>query len=160
MSGDSFETQIGDEVLAGKDRSEDGEGAREKYLYALAEVENTKKRLQRQYDESARALKRRMLLQFLPILDNLERSLAYRDSEGLREGLAATVRGFEETLSKQGVTPILTTGEPFDPEIAEAIGTQPAPNTKDGHVIAETERGYLLDDTLLRPAKVIVAKND
>ncbi len=159
MSSDSFETQIGEEVLNEEPTSQDAEKEREKYLYALADVENTKKRLQRQFDESSQALKRRMLLQFLPILDNLERSLAYRDSEGLREGLSATVRGFEEVLVKQGVTPILTTGEPFDPNVAEAIATQPSPETKDGFVVAEAERGYLLNDTLLRPAKVIVAKN-
>ena len=138
---------------------DEGEDLRAKYLYALAEVENTRKRLQRRSDEASHALKKRLLLKFLPVLDNLERSLAYDDSEELRAGLAATLRGFESALESEGVTPILTTGERFNPKVAEAIGTQPAEGVEDETVLAEAQRGYLVDDEVLRPAYVVVAKN-
>ena len=131
---------------------------KQKYLYALADAENARKRAQRQSEDSNRSYKRRLLLKFLPVLDNLQRSLAYRDSDGLRSGLAATLRGFDELLESEGVTPILTTGEHFDPTIAEAVATQPAGDAEEGTVIAESQRGYLLDNELLRPARVIVAK--
>lgn len=133
---------------------------RRKYLYALAEIENVRKRSQRLTDETVQAFKKRLLLKFLPVLDNLQRALAYRDSDEVRAGLAATLRGFESALESEGVTPILTTGERFDPGVAEAIGTERVPDEHTDTVLAEAQRGYLLGDELLRPAKVIVVKND
>ena len=132
----------------------------QKYLYALAEVENAKKRAQRQADERVQSVRNQLLLKFIPVLDNLERSLAHLDSGGLRAGLEAILRNFEDMLGSEGVTPILTTGEPFDPRVAEAIGTQRADGVENDIVIAEAQRGYRLGDRILRPAKVIVAKND
>jgi molecular chaperone GrpE (heat shock protein) len=136
------------------------EDFREKYLYAMAEMENVRKRAQRLADETVHDSKKRMLLKLLPVLDNLQRALAYRDSEEVRAGLAATLRGFESALEGEGVTPILTTGEPFDPNIAEAIGTERVADEKNNTVLAEAQRGYLIGDELLRPAKVIVVKNE
>lgn len=133
---------------------------RQKYLYALAETENVRKRSQRLTDETVQAFKKRLLLKFLPVLDNLQRALAYRDSEEMRAGLSATLRGFESALESEGVTPILTTGERFDPNVAEAIGTERVPDEQTGTILAEAQRGYLLGDALLRPAKVIVVKNE
>jgi molecular chaperone GrpE len=106
-------------------------------------------------------VKRRVLGKFLPVLDNLERALAYEDSEELRAGLAATLRGFEAALESEGVTPVVTAGSGarFDPTVAEAISTQRAPDVDDETVLAETQRGYFVDDELLRPARVVVAKN-
>ncbi len=136
------------------------EDARQKYLYAMAELENARKRAHRESQEASYAFKKRLLLKFLTVLDNLERALTYQDSEQLRAGLSATIRGFESALESEGVTPILTTGEHFDPRIAEAIGTQKTEDTENDTVIAEAQRGYLLDDDLLRPAKVLVAKTE
>jgi molecular chaperone GrpE len=150
---------------AGQDQRTD-QGRREeddlqtKYLLALAEVENTKKRLQRRADDAARALKKRLLLKFLPVFDNLERAVGHGDSEDLRAGLDATLRGFESALQSEGVTPISSTaGTRFDPNVAEAIGTQRDESVDDETVLAETQRGYRVDDDLLRPAYVVVAKN-
>jgi molecular chaperone GrpE len=135
------------------------EDYRTRYLLAAAEVENTKKRMQRRADDAVRAQKKRLLLKFLPVLDNLERALAFRDSGELREGLAATLRGFEAALESEGVTPVRTTGLPFDPEVAQAIGVTPDPDAADETVVAEAQRGFKVDAELLRPALVIVAKN-
>ena len=135
------------------------EDLREKYLYAVAETENTRKRLERRFDDASRAMKKRLLAKFLPVLDNLERALAHPDSDELRAGLEATLRAFEAALQSEGVTPIATTGQPFDASIAEAVGTQPADGVDDETVVAETERGYRVDGDLLRPARVVVAKH-
>jgi molecular chaperone GrpE len=152
------ETESGSE--AGSRPEADSESDfRTKYLFAAAEVENTKKRERRRAEDFARAMKKRVLLRFLPVLDNLERAVAHQDSEGMRAGLAATLRGFESALEDEGVAPILTTGQHFDPTIAEAVGTETAAGVDDDTVLAETQRGYLVDEELLRPALVIVAKN-
>jgi molecular chaperone GrpE len=152
--------QDGATAAGAADADARAEEFQKKYLYASAEIENTRKRMERQARESIQACRKDLLLKFLPVLDNLERALAYQDSQELRSGLAATLRGFESALQSEGVTPILTTGERFDPNVAEAIGTQQSPETEPGTILAEAQRGYLLDDALLRPAKVIVAKND
>jgi molecular chaperone GrpE len=134
---------------------------RSKYLYALAEAENARKRLERRAEETLRALKRRLLLAFLPVLDNLERALAYGGSKDLREGLAATLRGFEEALEREGVTPLESTaGRRFDPSVAEAVGTERGgEDVPDETVLSEERRGYRVDGELLRPAHVIVSKS-
>jgi molecular chaperone GrpE len=149
-----------DEERAGQEQAQPEEDFREKYLYAMAEMENVRKRAQRLADETVQQFKKRMLLKLLPVLDNLQRALAYRDSEQMRTGLAATLRGFEAVLEGEGVTPILTTGEPFDPSIAEAIATERVADEKNNTVLAEAQRGYFIGEELLRPAKVIVVKNE
>lgn len=153
-----METESGSEAESRSDSGAESD-FRTKYLFAAAEVENTKKRERRRAEDLARAMKKRVLLRFLPVLDNLERAIAHQDSEGMRAGLAATLRGFEYALENEGVEPILTTGQHFDPTIAEAVGTEPAEGVDDDTVLAEAQRGYLVDEELLRPALVIVAKN-
>lgn len=142
------------------DETGEVEDVRQKYLYAMAELENARKRAARQSQEASHEFKKRLLLKFLTVLDNLERAIAYQDSGQLRAGLGATIRGFESALESEGVTPILTTGEHFDPTVAEAVGTQTTDEAESDTVIAEAQRGYLLDDEVLRPAKVIVAKTE
>jgi molecular chaperone GrpE len=154
------ETESGSEVESRSNSGSESEtDFRTKYLFAAAEVENTKKRERLRAEDLARALKKRVLLRFLPVLDNLERAIAHQDSEGMRAGLAATLRGFESALENEGVAPILTTGQHFDPTIAEAVGTEPAEGVDDDTVLAEAQRGYFVDEELLRPALVIVARN-
>lgn len=137
---------------------DDGEDYRSKYLYALAEVENTRKRWERRADETASDVKRRLLREFLPILDSLEQALRYDDAERVRTGIEATVRAFESLLANEGVTPIVTTGLRFDPRLAQAVEARPVEGVEDEIVVGEERRGYLADDAVLRPAHVIVAK--
>jgi len=133
----------------------------QKFLLAMADFENYKKRMERQFREIATAGERKALLSFLPVLDNLERALAYsgENPDALRSGLANTLRQFENVLAMASVKPIEVKGKPFDPAIAEAIGTQPAEGVNDDTVLEEAQKGYTIGDELLRPAKVIVAKN-
>ncbi len=132
-----------------------------KFLLAVADFDNYKKRIERQFSEIALAGRKSLLEKFLPILDNLERALSYReDSDGLRGGLQQTLKGFEAMLASEGVKPIAVKGEPFDPKVAEAIGTQPAEGVANDVVLEEAQKGYTIAGELLRPARVIVAKNE
>ncbi len=131
-----------------------------KFLYAMADFENYKKRIERQLAEISLAGKKSVLKKMLPVLDNLERALQYPDGDGLRNGLQGTLRGFEGALASEGVKALSLKGEPFDPKVAEAIGTQPSPGTDEDIVLEEAARAYVIGDDVLRPAQVIVCKND
>ena len=131
-----------------------------KFLLAMADFENYKKRIERQFGDIALAGRKSLLLKFLPVLDNLERALNFDEaSDGLRGGVQQTLKGFESILTGEGVKAVEVKGLPFDPKIAEAIGTQPAEGVEDDVVLEEAQKGYMMGEELLRPAKVIVAKN-
>ena len=131
-----------------------------KFLYAMADFENYKKRIERQLGDIALAGKKSVLTKILPVLDNLERAVAFEDSEGLRGGLQATLRMFETALAGEGVKSVSLKGRPFDPKLAEAIATQPAPEGVDENTILdEAHKAYTIGDEVLRPAQVVVAKN-
>ncbi len=131
----------------------------EKYLYAMADFENYKKRVERQLADIAMSGKRAVLTKMLPVLDNLERALAFDDSGGLRGGLQATLRQFETALASENVSAVSLKGKPFDPKLAEAIATQPTPEgVAEDIVLDEAHKAYLIGDDVLRPAQVVVAK--
>jgi molecular chaperone GrpE len=130
-----------------------------KFLLAMADFENYKKRLQRDIESIVTSHRRSLLERFLPVLDNLERALQSKGGDGLRGGIEQTLKGFEAVLASEGVKPIDVKGKPFDPSVAEAIGTAPGDGTDDDVVLEVAEKGYSIGDQLLRPAKVIVAKN-
>ena len=132
-----------------------------KFLLAMADFENYKKRIERQFRDIADAGRRELLKNFLPVLDNLERALSVEETslEALRNGVQQTLRGFESILGIEGVKTVSLKGQKFDPKLAEAIGTQPAANVEDDTVLEEAQKAYMMGEDLLRPAKVIVAKN-
>ncbi|MDQ6826421.1 MAG: nucleotide exchange factor GrpE, partial [Candidatus Eremiobacteraeota bacterium] len=132
-----------------------------RFLLAMADFENYKKRIERQFSDIALVGRKSLLEKFLPVLDNLERALSYgENSDGLRDGLLQTMKGFEAMLASEGVKPITVKGEPFDPKVAEAIGTQQADGVAEDTVLEEAQKGYTLGGELLRPARVIVVKNE
>jgi molecular chaperone GrpE len=133
----------------------------QKFLLAMADFENYKKRMQRDIDSIVTAHRRKLLERFLPVIDNLERALAFDSGGGdkLRGGIEQTLRGFESVLASEGVKPLDVKNKPFDPKISEAIGTLPAPAGVDDDTVLEVaEKGYAIGNELLRPAKVIVSK--
>lgn len=132
-----------------------------KLLLAMADFENYKKRSERHNREAAEHKRRDLLKSLLPVIDNLERALAVDAGENssLREGVAQTLRGFEAVLASQGVTPIDVKDKPFDPALAEAIATEPS-DSAEGTVLEEAQKGYMLGEHLLRPAKVIVSRSE
>lgn len=132
-----------------------------KFLLAMADFENYKKRSERHSREIAEHKRRDLLKSLLPVIDNLERALASEgeDAGPLREGVAQTLKGFEALLAEQGVKTLSVKGKPFDPAFAEAIATQPSSDSEDGVVVEEAQKGYTIGDELLRPAKVIVSQH-
>jgi len=132
-----------------------------KFLLAMADFENYKRRMQRDIELRIIEHRRRLFGRLLPVLDNLERALAVvNNGDGLRSGVEGTLRGFEAVLSSEGIVTVDVQGKPFDPHVAEAIGTVPASDLHPDECVAEVaEKGYRLGDDLLRPAKVIVAKH-
>jgi molecular chaperone GrpE len=133
------------------------------YLRERAERENYRKRMQREKEDLARFANENLLREFLPIFDNLERAVSHsaegqESGAGLLEGVSLTLDQFQKALEKFGVVPVEAVGQPFDPAWHEAMGqvesTEHPPNT----VVQEMQKGYILNDRLLRPALVLVAK--
>jgi len=132
------------------------------FLRERADLENFKRRLQREQAESLRFANEPLIRDLLPVLDNLERAVGHAQGGGngqpLVEGVALVVRSLLDALEKHGVTRVTAKGEPFDPTrheaMAQAESTEVAPNT----VLDEYRPAYLLHGRLLRPALVTVAK--
>lgn len=133
-------------------------GWKEKAIRLQAEMDNFRKRQIRRADDAIAAEQERLLTIFLPVADNLARALAAgsENDHSLRQGVELTYRELIRLLETEGVIPIETAGQAFDPEWHEAISSIPA-ETESGAIIQEIETGYKLGDKLLRPAKVVVA---
>lgn len=131
-----------------------------KFLLAMADFENYKRRMERDNAALYTAHRRKLLERFLPVLDNLERAIAFdvNGGEKLRGGIEQTIKGFEALLASEGVKAIDVKGKPFDPRVAEAIGTLERDGVEDDTVVEVAEKGYTIGEELLRPAKVLVAK--
>lgn len=131
----------------------------DRYLRTAADFENWKKRNAKEKEETVKFANERLLKEFLPIADNLERALqsAGTDSSTLTNGVRLVLKQMNDALARFGVKSFTTVGEPFDPARHEALMHQESdapPNT----VIHEMSKGYLLNDRLIRPAAVVVAK--
>ena len=156
QAGEGAESPFAAELAAARVKADENYN---KFLYAMADFENYKKRIERQLSEIALAGKKSVLSKILPVLDNLERAVAFEDSDGLRGGLQATLRMFETALAGEGVKSVSLKGQPFDPRLAEAIATQPTPEgVDDGTVLDEAHKAYTIGDEVLRPAQVVVAR--
>jgi molecular chaperone GrpE len=134
---------------------------RDHFLRARADLDNFRKRAQREKEDLLKFSNETILRELLPVIDNLERALqhAATDSEaGLLQGVELTLGQFGKVLEKFNVVAIEAIGELFDPARHEAMGqiesTEQPPNT----VIQLLQKGYLLNDRLLRPAMVLIAK--
>ena len=134
----------------------------EKVLRLAADFENTKKRLERERDTSLKYAEENILKELLPGIDNIERAMEQAQEadniESLLEGVELTRDGLLTTLEKYGVKAIGSVGEPFDPNIHEAIAMEETGEIEPNFVLREFQKGYFYKDRLLRPAKVIVSK--
>ncbi len=130
-------------------------------LRALAELENFRKRTQRETQQSRLYQSLPLVRDLLPGLDNLERTItAAENSAGLDEllqGVQMVAQHFADTLQRHEVKPILAVGEPFDPNLHEAVSQVPSSDHPAMTVLTEVERGYQLHDRVIRPSKVIVS---
>ncbi|MFQ5847082.1 MAG: nucleotide exchange factor GrpE [Candidatus Methylomirabilales bacterium] len=137
----------------------------DRYLRLAADFDNYRKRVMRERAELIRTAHEGLLLEFLPVLDNLERALAAARSsaassqanETLIEGVEITLRLFKGVLEKEGVKAIETVGRPFDPTVHHAVEQVRATDHPENTVVEEVLRGYLLNQKVLRPALVKVS---
>ena len=138
------------------------EQTRDRLLRTAAEFENYKKRSKRELGETRKRAEDKVVLEFLPVIDNLERALAHveagneDDSGGLVGGVRMVHKQFLTTLERYDIRPFDSVGEPFDPELHEAV-QQVAAEQPANSVAHELQRGYRRSDRLVRPAMVVVS---
>ena len=133
---------------------------RDQYLDALrrlkAEFENSRKRQERDRVRIYSMASERLVQELLPVLDNLDRAL--EAGGDIREGVQATREQLADVLAEEGLLPVASDGQPFDPNVHEAVMGQPSEEHEEGTIIQTFQRGYLLNGKPIRPAKVVVAQ--
>src|SRR5690349_7551558 len=131
-------------------------------LRSMAEAQNVQRRLREQHREDLKFAAQPLVAALLPVLDNLERSLAALDSgasaEKVVEGVQAIDRQLRSALAAANVERIDAVGQMFDPTIHEALGTVSTEEAPEGTVVAQVEPGYRFQGRVIRPARVQVAK--
>lgn len=134
----------------------------EKMLRAAADLENFKKRAQKEKEEVQRFGIEKLLKDFLPVFDNFDRALdaakSQTDYESLKKGVEMIRKLFEDTLGKHGVKAFSAKGLPFDPNRHEAMTALETSELPANHVHSEILRGFTLNDRLVRPALVVVSR--
>jgi len=143
-------------------RAEESRQSREQMLRAMAELENVRKRLEKEKQDSLVFSNQELVRELLPILDNFQRALETRpeaESDGYRQGVEMILKQFKDTLSRQGLEEIEALGRPFDPFLHEAVACVETDEHPDGEVAEEILRGYLFKGRLLRPTAVKVYSN-
>ena len=131
----------------------------DRFLRERAELENFKRRMQRERAEALRFASEPLLRELLPVVDNLERAVEHGtgDGQSVLEGVRLVLKAFREVLDRHGVKPIEAVGEPFDPSRHEAMAQVESTEHEPNRVVEQYHRGYLLHDRLLRPALVTVS---
>jgi molecular chaperone GrpE len=136
------------------------DAVQDRLLRTAAEFDNYRKRMDRDRRDLAEYTAGEVLGEFLPIIDNLERALqAAPQDDPLRKGVELVHKQMLDLLRKRGVTPIEALGADFDPRFHQAVSQETSEGHRDGEVMDEMQRGYMLGDRLLRPAMVKVAKS-
>src|SRR5947209_3041561 len=127
------------------------------------ETDELRQRLARTADERVAREKANFIASLLPVLDNLRRAVEAAEAGGTKEalldGLRGTITGFESAVAQAGAEPIEAEGQPFDPEIHEAVDTVEVEPEREGTVTAQYSRGYRMGGQLLRPARVQVGRS-
>jgi len=149
-----------EELAALSEELESARQERDQYLDALrrlkAEFENSRKRQERERERVHSMAAERLVQELLPVLDNLDRAL--EAGGDIREGVLATRNQLADVLGNEGLLPVASDGQPFDPNVHEAVMGQPSEDHEEGTVLQTFQRGYLLNGRAIRPAKVVVAK--
>jgi len=135
-----------------------GRETRDRMLRIAADFENYKKRSRREQQDAVRRAEDKLVTEFLPVLDNLERGLTHAEGEngGLLEGMRMVHRQFLSLLEKYEIKPFESIGLPFDPERHEAL-QQIHSEAPAGTIAQQLQRGYLRGERLVRPALVVVS---
>ncbi len=135
----------------------------ERFLRALADLDNMKKRFQKEKEELLRFAARPLIEKLLPVMDDFTRAVtaskATKDFDALCQGVEMVQKKLMEILRSEGVTPIEAVNQQFDPRYHESLAVEDNPNLPDNIVIEEYQKGYLMRGRLLRPSLVKVARN-
>ena len=151
------EVQLLRQQLAEKDA--EARANHERFLRERAELENFKKRMQREKVDAVRFASEPLIRELLPVIDNLERALEHADGNGksVADGIRLVVKSLLDVLDRHGVKRIDAVGQPFDPSRHEAMAQMESAEHEPNRVVAQHHSGYLLHDRLLRPALVTVS---
>jgi molecular chaperone GrpE len=132
------------------------------YVRSQAEIENIKKRNQKDKAEWIKYSHESLIKELLPVLDNLEQAIAHTSNESsadaIRDGVELTLKGLRDTLSKSGLEEVAAKGERFDPCIHHAVSQTQDETVEPGTVLQELQKGFTLNQRLIRPAMVIVSQ--
>ncbi|MEO8699538.1 MAG: nucleotide exchange factor GrpE [Kofleriaceae bacterium] len=152
--GNELETKL---AAAEKEKKENWD----RYLRAAADLENLRKRTKREIEDARVEAKTKVLKEMLPVVDNLERAIEHATTQSgtnpIVEGVQLVLRQFTTGFERLDVVPIEAQNQPFDPNLHEAI-SQMESDQPPGTVVQVLQRGYRINDRLLRPALVVVAK--
>ena len=133
----------------------------DRFLRSAADLENMRKRQKRELEDAKFETKNKVLKEMLPVVDNLERAIEHAGAGGeknpILEGVQLVLRQFTAAFERLDVTPVDAMGQPFDPNLHEAISQQES-DQPPGTVVQVLQRGYRAGERLLRPALVVVAK--
>ncbi len=137
--------------------------AREQVLRAQADVQNARRRAEQDVEKAHKFGQEKLVNDLLPVIDNLERALDAMnvDDESLKpvvEGIELTLKSFQDTLTRHKIEAVNPVGEPFDPQLHQAMSMVESPDAEPNTVINVFQKGYTLHGRLVRPAMVVVAK--
>ncbi|MCE7978865.1 MAG: nucleotide exchange factor GrpE [Nitrospira sp. NTP1] len=142
-------------------KAEECKAAHEKYLRLAAEFDNYKRLAQRDQREQIKFGNEQILKELLPVVDNLERAIKSAKGAGsvdaLTEGVELTLKQLVGALTKFGVKAVESVGQVFDPSTQQAVAQVPSDTIPENHVVEEYQKGYLLQDRILRAAMVTVS---
>ncbi|MBI5761695.1 MAG: nucleotide exchange factor GrpE [Planctomycetales bacterium] len=141
--------------------SDERDALRERWLRSQADLENYRKRAQREADDERRYRVLPFVRDMLPALDNLQRAVdaakSSNDLPQLSQGVQLVIKQFHDLLAKHSIQPIVAVGQPFDPNLHQALQQMPTNDHPPMTILAEYERGFVLHDRVVRPSTVIVA---
>jgi molecular chaperone GrpE len=159
---DDAPAEPSEDIETAPDWEEELSAAKDAALRAQADAMNVQRRAEQEIEKARKFALERFCGDLLSVVDNLERALeSSGDEQGqgaLTEGIELTRKGYMDVLAKYGVEPVDPTGQPFDPETAQAMSMVDQPDVEPNSVVAVMQKGYLLNGRLLRPAMVMVSK--
>jgi molecular chaperone GrpE len=158
---EQLKAQLEASMAMGRDLNQKLRGEHEKMLRSAADLENYKKRARKELEDNQKFGNEKLIKDFLPVVDNIDRALEATNSAdlaSLRKGVEMIRKLLEDTLTKHGVKSFSSKGKPFDPNVHEAMSQAETDDMPPNHVFAEVLRGFTLNDRLVRPGLVVVSK--
>jgi len=139
------------------------ESAKEQSLRSQADAQNARRRAEQDIEKAHKYGLEKMVNDLLPVVDNLERAIASIDATNdlfkpITEGIELTLKTFVNALARHQVAVVFPEGEPFDPNLHQAVSAVPNPNVEPNTVLTCFQKGYTLHGRLVRPAMVVVSK--